>query len=89
MKARQPPGICGESLGQDLQRYVTVQPGISRAVDLTHPADAKGIADLERAESETCGEWQSTELVVRQLLPQSGNATIPRENWPRRRSCFP
>jgi hypothetical protein len=46
LEAAQAVRIEGEQLGQHLQRDITIQPGIARAIDLAHAADANGHDDF-------------------------------------------
>ena len=45
-EAREPIGISGHRLGQDLDRHVALQVGVGGAVDLTHSASAELGEDL-------------------------------------------
>ena len=48
---RQPVGVERKGVWEDLERDLAVQPGIARAVDLTHPADAQSTGDFVRAKA--------------------------------------
>ena len=50
-ESREPLGIGGERLRQDLQRDVALQSGVARAVDFPHTAGAHGTGDLVRAQT--------------------------------------
>jgi hypothetical protein len=52
LEALEAPRIGRESGGQDFDGDVTPQPGIVRAVDLSHPAGAERGADLIGAEAD-------------------------------------
>ena len=45
-ESRQPLGIVGEQVGQDLERDLAAQLGVAGAVDLAHAARAKRASDL-------------------------------------------
>jgi hypothetical protein len=51
-EARQTVGVQREGIGQNLQRNVTKQSRVTRAVDLTHATGAERRQDLVR--TETC-----------------------------------
>ena len=51
LKPRQPFRIVRERIGQDLDRDVALQPRITRAIHLAHPARADGGQDLVGANS--------------------------------------
>ncbi|MGB7220680.1 MAG: hypothetical protein WBD07_17915 [Vicinamibacterales bacterium] len=53
LKTRQPLGVLGEGLWKYLDGDVALQAGITRSVDLTHPAGADGGDDFIRAEPST------------------------------------
>ena len=59
LEARQPLGVVGEGLGQDLDRDVATQLGVGRAIDLAHAAGAEGGDNFIRAEAGAgCeGQW--------------------------------
>ena len=40
LEPREPIGIAGEGVGQDLQRDVAIELRVARAIDLPHPAGA-------------------------------------------------
>ena len=40
LEAKQPFGIAGKGLGQELQRDIAIELRVARAIDLTHPAHA-------------------------------------------------
>ena len=40
-EARQPVGVSREGIGKNLQRYITIQFRVARAVDLTHATSAE------------------------------------------------
>lgn len=50
LKARHAIGIAGEFFRQDLDRYVALQLGITRAINLSHAAFSKQGSDLVRPE---------------------------------------
>ena len=56
LKTRETIGIIGEEVGKDLDRDVTLQLRVSRAIDLPHAAGPKGGEDFVRAEAGTGGE---------------------------------
>ena len=47
----EPIGIAGEDLGKDLQRHVTIQPGVPGPEHLSHPAFADRSGDFVDAET--------------------------------------
>ena len=51
LEPREPIGVGGERLGQDLDRDVAIQLRVARAIDLAHAAGAEGRQDLVRAEA--------------------------------------
>ena len=51
LKPREPLGVGGERLGQDLDRDVAIQLRVACAVDLAHAARAERGQDLVRAEA--------------------------------------
>ena len=51
LKPREPLGVGGERLGQDLDRDVAIQLRVARAIDLAHAAGAERGQDLVRAEA--------------------------------------
>ena len=51
LEARQPLGIGGERLGQQLDRHVAAELRVGRAVDLAHPSGAEGRQDLVGAQT--------------------------------------
>ena len=55
---RQPVGVAGERVGQDLQRDVAIELGIARAEHLAHPAGADAGDDFVDAEARTGSERQ-------------------------------
>ena len=42
LEATQTVGVSGECVGKDLDRHVTLEAGIARPIDLTHPARPDG-----------------------------------------------
>ena len=40
-EARQPVGVSREGIGKNLQRHITIQFRVARAVDLTHATSAE------------------------------------------------
>jgi hypothetical protein len=56
LEAREPLRVGRERLWQDLQRDLTPQRRIARAIDLTHAAFAKLGEDLVGSEPSACGE---------------------------------
>ena len=59
LEARHALGIQREGIGQDLDRDVAAQSGISRAIHLAHAAGADGGEDLIRPEASAQGEGQT------------------------------
>ena len=51
LEAREPIGIEDESFGQDFQRDVAIESGVSRSIDLAHATRAERGNDLVRPES--------------------------------------
>jgi hypothetical protein len=51
IEPRETLGIHSEPLEEHLQRNVTIQLGVSGAIDLPHPAGPDGRVDLIRAEA--------------------------------------
>jgi hypothetical protein len=51
LEAREPIRIEREQFGQDLQRDITIELGVPRAIHLAHAARAKGASDFVRADS--------------------------------------
>jgi len=49
-------GVVGEAIGQDLERDVSSETAVSRAVDLSHPSGAEGSQDLVRPEAGAGGQ---------------------------------
>ena len=60
----EPIGIVGEDLGKDLQRHVTIQPGVAGPEHLSHPAFADRSGDFVDAETGAGIESQVLELYV-------------------------
>ena len=59
LEARHALGIQREGIGQDLDRDVATQSGVSGAIHLAHAAGAKGREDLIRPEASAQGEGQT------------------------------
>ena len=53
-EAAAPCRVTGELSGQDLERDVSLQAGVSRAVDHTHAPAADGCEDLVRTNMRAC-----------------------------------
>ena len=51
LESREAIGVAREHLGQDLDRDVTIELRVARAIDLAHAAGAEGREDFVRAES--------------------------------------
>ena len=51
LEARQPLGIGGEAVRQDLDRDVAIELRVARAIDLAHAAGANDRDDLVGAEA--------------------------------------
>ena len=51
LEPREPLGIGGERLGQDLDRDVATELRVARAIDLAHAAGPEGGEDLVRADT--------------------------------------
>ena len=66
-EARQPLGIGGERLRQDLERDLAIEPRVARAVHLAHAACTEQRHDLEGAETCSSGECHYS-------LPVNGEA---------------
>jgi hypothetical protein len=45
------PVAIGDFLGEDLDRHVTIEAGVTGSVHLTHPSSPKGLEDLVGAEA--------------------------------------
>ena len=60
LETRDSLGVCGEHLGQDLQRHTALQPGILRQLDLAHAAGPDHVHDLVRADSSA---WADTHFL--------------------------
>ena len=58
LEARHALGIQREGIGQDLDRDVATQSGVSGAIHLAHAAGAKGGEDLIRPEADAGNEGQ-------------------------------
>jgi hypothetical protein len=56
-EASQAIGIRSERFRQDFQRDVTIQPAVTGAIDLTHPAGTDRGQNLVRADAGTWFEW--------------------------------
>jgi hypothetical protein len=63
MKVREPVGMGGERIRQDLQRDVATEFGVAGAIHLTHSAFANDGSNLAR--SKTGSEGQRHEVTVR------------------------
>ena len=63
LEARHALGIQREGIGQDLDRDVATQSGVSGAIHLAHAAGANGGEDLIRPEASAQGEGQTGVLV--------------------------
>jgi hypothetical protein len=50
LEAVQPIRVCGDLLGQDLDRDLAIETGIASAVDLAHTSGSQRSQDLVRAE---------------------------------------
>ncbi len=57
---RQPIRIVHDRVGKDLDRDLTVEPGITRAVDLAHATRAERADDFVGAEARAAGEWHGS-----------------------------
>ena len=64
LEPREPLGVVGEQLRQDLDRDVAIQPGVARAIDLAHPAGAKGGEDFVRAEASPGGQGHARPVIL-------------------------
>ena len=64
-EARQAIGIQTEGRGQDLQRDIATELGVSRAIDLTHAAGAERRADLVTTDSRPGGERRCRHSAIR------------------------
>ena len=51
LEPAQPVGVAGDADGQHLDRDLTAQARVPRAVDLAHPARSQGGEDLVRTEA--------------------------------------
>jgi hypothetical protein len=56
LEAGEGVGVFGHALGQDLDRHVTVEPGVAGTVNLTHAPGPDRLQDLVRAETVARGE---------------------------------
>ena len=65
LEARDPVGVRGKEVGQDLDRDVPIEARVARPVDLAHPARTKGSEDLVPADSRTWGETHEREYTGR------------------------
>ena len=67
-EARQTVGVSREGIGKNLQRDITIQFRVARAVDLAHGAGTKRGDDLVRTDAKTGGEeWARLRAVGRHL----------------------
>ena len=59
LESREPLGVVGEGVGQDLERDVALQPGVGRAIDLAHAPGTERGDDLIKADAGAgCeGQW--------------------------------
>ena len=64
LEARQTVRILCEPVGQDFDRHLAPELRIAGAVDLAHPARAKGGQDLMRAETRTGGQGHVLRLIL-------------------------
>src|SRR5258708_5454087 len=55
-EARHTVGISDERGGQNFQRYIPPEPGVSGAIDLAHATSAERPADLVRPETSAGGK---------------------------------
>jgi hypothetical protein len=55
---KSPQALCipGQGLGQDLDRHLTPQPRITRAIHFAHPARAQGRLNIVRTDLGARGE---------------------------------
>jgi hypothetical protein len=55
LEARQPVGVCGKQIGQDLDRDVALKPGVVRAIHFSHASGADSRNDLVCAQTRPRG----------------------------------
>jgi hypothetical protein len=63
-ESRQAIGIAGKGVRQDLQRDLTIELRVPRAVDLAHPARADRRDDFVRAETGASGQGHEAWLIL-------------------------
>ena len=63
LEARERVGICGHRLRQDLDRDVAVEPGVPRAVHLSHSARAERSENLVGAQAGALGKSHVSEMI--------------------------
>jgi hypothetical protein len=68
LQAREPIGIAGKRFRQDLDRHLSLQPGVARAIHLTHAAAAERLGDFVGAEG--CPALQAHRMRVRRIVPK-------------------
>ena len=59
LKAREPLGVLGERIGQDLDRHLAAEAGVCGAIDRAHPALADLRGDVIDAEARAGSEGQT------------------------------
>src|SRR5262249_20514961 len=76
LKAKHAAGIADERFGQHLQRHVTLQLRVARAVHHTHTTGADGRGDLIGAEFCADGDGQSTTSLCLALSLVDSNTSV-------------
>jgi hypothetical protein len=63
LEAREPIGIGGERIRESLERHVTIELRVARAIDLAHSAFADRSGDLVAADAAAWGESHEFEII--------------------------